>query len=48
MTLNLQIHADLRHAPPDARRDGRRRVYGILQEIFQVTADVFLILRGEL
>lgn len=46
--LGEQIRTDLRHAPLDARGDGWRWFHRILQEIFQVPANVFLVLRGEL
>jgi hypothetical protein len=45
--LAKQLDANLRHALLNSRRDGRRRVHGILEEVFQVPTKVFLILRTE-
>jgi hypothetical protein len=40
--------APISYAPFDAHRDSRRRVHWILQEIFQVPTNVFLVPREEI
>jgi hypothetical protein len=42
-----KLGADCGHALLDARRDRRGRIQRVLQEVLQVPADVFLILRAQ-